>query len=246
MADYRTPSMGATTGAMAADIDAGLRAHMNKVYGLMSMAMVVTAALAYFIGTNNDALALIYNTPLFYAVVFGPLALVLVLNFSFARLSVGALNGIFWGYAALTGASLAVIFAMFDLGEIFVAFGITSVAFLGLSLVGYTTKRDLGPIGSFLIMGAWGLVALSLCSWIFGFSFSGMSFFINIAALVIFAGLTAYYTQSIKNEYLQARQFGGPEAEQYLEKAAIVGALSLYISFIAMFRSILFLLSNND
>lgn len=246
MADYRSPQMTAGAGTHTAEIDAGLRAHMNKVYGLMSVAMVVTALIAYVIGTSQPALAMIYNTPLFYAVVFGPLALVLVLNFSFARLSVGALNGIFWGYAALTGASLAVIFAMFDLGEIFVAFGITSVAFLGLSLVGYTTKRDLGPIGSFLIMGAWGLVALSLCSWIFGFSFSGMSFFINIAALVIFAGLTAYYTQSIKNEYIQARTYGGPEAEQYLEKAAIVGALSLYISFIAMFRSILFLLSSND
>lgn len=246
MADYRNPQMTAGAGVRSADIDVGLRAHMNKVYGLMSAAMVVTALLAYTIGSSNAALAVIYDTPLFYAVVFGPLALVLVLNFSFARLSIAALNGIFWGYAALTGASLAVIFAMFNLGEIFMAFAITSVAFLGLSLVGYTTKRDLGPIGAFLIMGAWGLVALSLASWVFGFAFSGMSFFINVAALVIFAGLTAYYTQSIKNEYLQARQFGGPEAEQYLEKAAIVGALSLYISFIAMFRSILFLLSNND
>lgn len=246
MADYRNPQMTAGTGVRTAAIDEGLRAHMNKVYGLMSIAMVVTAGIAYVIGTNNAALAAIYNTPLFYAVVFGPLALVLVLNFSFARLSVGALNAIFWGYAALTGASLAVIFAMFDLGQIFVAFGITSVAFLGLSLVGYTTKRDLGPIGAFLIMGAWGLVALSLVSFIFGFSFSGMNFFINIAALVIFAGLTAYYTQEIKTTYLQARTQGGPEAEMFLEKAAIIGALSLYISFIAMFRSILFLLNSNE
>ena len=247
MADYRTPGMGATAGVRTAEIDEGLRAHMNKVYGLMSMAMVVTAVLAYAIGTSPIALETIFtNTPLLYAIMFGPLALVLVLNFSFARLSVGALNGIFWAYAALTGASLSVIFQMFNLGEIFVALGITSVAFLGLSLVGYTTKKDLGPIGSFLIMGAWGLIALSLASWIFGFSFSGMTFFINIAALVIFAGLTAYYTQSIKNEYLQARTYGGPEAEMYLEKAAIVGALSLYISFIAMFRSILFLLSGRE
>ena len=130
MADYRNPQMAATAGARSAAIDEVLRAHMNKVYGLMSAAMVVSGLLAYFIGTNNTALATIYNTPLFYAVVFGPLALVLVLNFSFARLSVGALNGIFWAYAALTGASLAVIFAMFNLGEIFMAFAITAVAFL--------------------------------------------------------------------------------------------------------------------
>lgn len=247
MADYRNPQMTAGAGVRTAEIDEGLRAHMNKVYALMSAAMVVTAAIAYTIGSSNAALETIFtNTPLLYAIMFGPLALVLVLNFSFARLSVGALNGIFWAYAALTGASLSVIFVMFDLGQIFTALGITSVAFLGLSLVGYTTKRDLGPMGAFLIMGAWGLVALSLLNFVFGFAGDTMYYVMNIAALGIFAGLTAYYTQSIKTEYLQARQFGGPEAEQYLEKAAIVGALSLYISFIAMFRSILFLLANND
>ncbi|MGJ8611918.1 MAG: Bax inhibitor-1/YccA family protein [Octadecabacter sp.] len=247
MADYRNPQMGASVGARAADIDVGLRAHMNKVYGLMSAAMVVTAAIAYTIGTSNAALETIFtNTPLMYAIMFGPLGLVLVLNFSFARLSVGALNGIFWAYAALTGASLSVIFVMFNLGDIFVALGITSVAFLGLSLVGYTTKRDLGPMGAFLIMGAWGLVALSLLSFVFGFGGDTMYYVMNIAALGIFAGLTAYYTQSIKTTYVEARTYGGPEAEQFLEKAAIVGALSLYISFIAMFRSILFLMNSND
>ena len=118
---------------------------------------------------------------------------------------------------------------------------------MGLSLIGYTTKKDLGPIGSFLIMGAWGLVGLSLVSWIFGLGGEGMFFTINILALGIFAGLTAYYTQEIKNTYLEARTYGGPEAELYLEKAAIVGALSLYISFIAMFRSILYLfMSSNE
>ncbi|MEL6959510.1 MAG: Bax inhibitor-1/YccA family protein [Pseudomonadota bacterium] len=247
MADYRNPQMMTGAGVRTAEIDEGLRAHMNKVYGLMSAAMVVSGAIAYFIGTNNALLTSIFtNQPLFYAIMFGPLALVLVLNFGFARLSVGAINGIFWGYAALTGASLAVIFAVFSLGQIFSAFLITSVAFLGLSLVGYTTKRDLGPIGAFLIMGAWGLVALSLSAWIFGFGGDSLYWTMNVLALVIFAGLTAFYTQSIKNEYLQARTYGGPEAEMYLEKAAIVGALSLYISFIAMFRSILILFYSQD
>lgn len=246
MADYRNPQMTAAAGVRTAEIDEGLRSHMNKVYGLMSAAMVVSGVLAYVIGTNNNLLATIFNTPLFYAVMFGPLALVLVLNFSFARLSVGALNGIFWAYAALTGASLAVIFAVFSLGQIFSAFLVTAVAFLGLSLVGYTTKRDLGPIGAFLIMGAWGLVALSLAAWAFGFGGDGMYWTMNVLALVIFAGLTAFYTQSIKNEYLQARTYGGPEAEQYIEKAAIIGALSLYISFIAMFRSILMLFYSQE
>ncbi len=244
MAEFET--MQTSTGARTAAIDEGLRAHMNKVYGLMSAAMVVTAAIAYAIGNSAYALSIVFNTPLFYAVVFGPLALVLVLNFSFSRLSVPVLNGIFWGYAALTGASLASIFVLFNLGQIASAFMITAVAFLGLSLFGYTTKRDLGPIGAFLIMGAWGLVALGLGIWIFGIQSEAMFLTINVLALVIFAGLTAFYTQSIKNEYLHARTHGGPEAEVYLEKAAIVGALSLYISFIAMFRSILYLFMSND
>ena len=245
MADYQTIRAGA--GVRTAEIDEGLRAHMNKVYGLMSAAMVVSGAIAYFIGTNNQLLASIFsNQPLFYAIMFGPLALVLVLNFGFARLSVGAINAIFWGYAALTGASLSVIFAVFALGDIFSAFLITAVGFLGLSLVGYTTKKDLGPIGAFLVMGAWGLVALSLLNFVFGFGGDGFYWAMNVAALGIFAGLTAYYTQAIKTEYLQARTYGGPEAEAYLEKAAIVGALSLYISFIAMFRSILFLFYNQE
>ena len=246
MADYRNPQMSAQTGARAAHIDEGLRAHMNKVYGLMSLAMLVTAGLAYVIGTSTTLFNAIYGTPLQYAVFFGPLALVLFLNFSFAKLSVVTLNGIFWAYAALTGASLGYIFVFFNIGQIFTAFLITSVAFLGLSLVGYTTKRDLGPIGAFLIMGAWGLVALSLSMWIFGFGGEPMFFAINLLSLVIFAGLTAYYTQSIKNDYIQARTIGGPEAEMYIEKAAIIGALSLYISFIAMFRSLLYLLNSGE
>jgi FtsH-binding integral membrane protein len=130
--------------------------------------------------------------------------------------------------------------------DIFMALAMTSVAFLGLSLVGYTTKKDLGPIGAFLIMGAWGLVGMALLSYAFGFGGEGFYWTLNVLTLVIFAGLTAYYTQSIKNEYLEARQFGGPEAALYLEKAAIVGALSLYISFIAMFRSILYLFMSQD
>lgn len=244
MADFETTHGGAL-GSRTADIDAGLRAHMNKVYGLMSLALLVTAAIAVAIGTSQYALTLIFDTPLFYAVVFGPLALVLVLNFSFHRLPVVMLNGIFWGYAALTGASLASIFVMFNLPDIFVALGSTAVAFLGLSLFGYTTKKDLGPIGAFLIMGAWGLIAVSIGAFFMGGLGDTFYMALNVLTILIFAGLTAYYTQNIKSTYLEVRMHGGPEAEIYLEKAAIVGALSLYISFIAIFRSLLALMGRD-
>lgn len=244
MANYQSARAGSAI--RTAEIDEGLRAHMNKVYGLMSIAMVVTAVIAFVVGTNVPLLTAIYGSPLQYLVMFGPLALVLVLNFSFARLSVGALNVIFWAYAGLIGLSLGYIFVIFSLGQIFTAFLITSVGFLGLSLVGYTTKRDLGPIGSFLIMGAWGLVALGIGLWIFGIQSETMFLVMNVLTLLIFAGLTAYHTQSIKNTYIEARTYGGAEAELFLQKAAIIGALSLYIDFIAMFRSILFLFFSNE
>ena len=238
MADFEITHDNAL-GGRTAGIDTVLRAHMNKVYGLMSLALLVTAAIAVAVGTSDYALTLIFGTPSFYAVVFGPLALVLVLNFSFHRHSVTVLNEIFWGYAALTGASLASIFVLFNLPDNFVALGTTAVAFLGLSLFGYSTKRDLGPIGAFLIMGAWGLVAVSIGAYFMGGLGDTFNMALNALTILIFAGLTAYHTQSIKNTYLEVRTHGGPEAEIYLEKAAIVGALSLYISFIVIFRSLL-------
>ncbi len=244
MAEYQTVQTGA--GVRSAEIDAGLRAHMNKVYGLMSAALLVSFALAYTIAASPAAMNLIFGSPLFYVVVFGPLAFVLVANFAFHRLSVAAINGIFWAYAALTGASLAIIFAMFSMMDIITGLLFTSVAFLGLTLTGYMTKRDLGPIGQVATMMAWGLVAIGIGSFFFGgLGETGFMLF-NVAILGVFAVLTAFSTQEIKNTYLQARQAGGPEAELFLEKAAIIGALQLYISFIAMFRSIMYLFMGDD
>ncbi len=245
MAEFETVQRG-EAGVRSADIDAGLRAYMNKVYGLMSAALFVTFLLAYGISTSEAALSLIFGTPLFYAVVFGPLAFVLVANFAFERLSVGALNGLFWGYAALTGASLASIFVMFDMGQIISGFLYTAIAFLGLSLTGYVSKRDLGPIHQVGIMMAWGLVAVGIVGFFMGgLGATGMWLF-NIAILAVFAILTATSTQQIKNMYLEARTYGGQESALFLEKAAIIGSLQLYISFIAMFRSIMFLFMSDE
>lgn len=245
MADFETIRRSGSS-TSTAEIDAGLRAHMNKVYGLMSAALLVTFGLAYFISSSEAALTLLFGSPLLYVVIFGPLAFVLVANFAFHKLSVAALNGIFWAYAGLTGASLATIFMMFSLPDVITGFLITSIAFLGLSITGYVTKRDLGPIHQIGVMMSWGLVAIGIGAFFFGGMGESMFFIMNIAVLAVFAILTATSTQEIKNTYLEVRHHNSPEAQAYLEKAAIIGSLQLYIAFIAMFRSIMFIFMGRE
>jgi len=247
MATFHQSDIRAGTGASAAAIDEGLRSHMNKVYGLMSGALLMTFAIAFFVSQSAELQALLLlPSPLFYVAAFGPLAFVMIASFGFQRLNVGVINALFWGYAALTGVSLSVIFIMFASSEIIMGLAMTSVAFLGLSLTGYLTKRDLGPIGQVATMMMWGLLAIAIISWFTG-GLGAMGFKLyNIAILGVFAILTAVSTQEVKNTYLEAAYHGGPEAEMFLQKAAILGALNLYISFIAMFRSIMYLFMGGD
>jgi len=244
MAEFDTIRSG--VGTRSAAIDEGLRAYMNKVYGLMSAALFVTFGLAYFVAQSPAAQQVLLVPPIVYAVIFGPLAFVLVANFAFQRLSVAALNGIFWAYAALTGVSLSVIFIMFSFADVVTGFLFTAIAFLGLSITGYVTKRDLGPLNQIAVMMAWGLVAVALIGFFMGGLGATGYWLYNIAILGVFAVLTATSTQGIKNMYLEARYHGGEEAKLFLDKAAIIGALQLYISFIAMFRSIMYLFMNDD
>lgn len=245
MAEYDHVYSGAST-EQDAVIDQGLRAYMNKVYGLMSAALLVTFALAYMVAQSPAAQQVLLVPPIVYAVIFGPLAFVLVANFAFQRLSVGTLNIMFWAYAALTGVSLSVIFMMFSMTSIIMGLLYTAVAFLGLTLTGYLTKRNLGPIGQVASMMTWGLVAIGIFSFFFGGMGAAGAWWYNLAILGVFAVLTATSTQDIKNMYLAARYEGGQEAELFLDKAAIIGALQLYISFIAMFRSIMYLFMGDE
>ncbi len=244
MAEFETVHSGA--GTQSAAIDQGLRAYMNKVYGLMSAALLATFALAFFVAQSPAAQQVLLVPPIVYAVIFGPLAFVLVANFAFHRMSVGTLNLMFWGYAALTGVSLSVIFMMFDMTSVILGLFYTSIAFLGLSLTGYLTKINLGPIGQVATMMAWGLVAIGIFSFFTGGMSANGAWWMHVAILGVFAVLTATSTQDIKNTYLQARHAGGPEAEMFLEKAAIIGSLQLYISFIAMFRSLMYLFMSDE
>ena len=246
MADYSTIRT-AGAGAQAANIDAGLRAHMNKVYGLMSVGMLMTGAVAWAVGTS-DALLSIFRNPetlqpniLGWVVMFAPLIMVFALGAVMNRLSVAGAQLYFYAFAAVMGLSLAWIFKAFTGMSIAQTFVITSIAFSGLSLYGYVTKKDLSGMGTFLVMGVIGLIVAMIVN-IFLAS-TALAFAISAIGVLIFAGLTAYDTQSIKNEYLQHAMAAN---EDWLGKSAIMGALRLYLDFINMFMFLLQLLGNRE
>ena len=245
MAEYDTiRSVG--VGARA-EIDEGLRAHMNKVYGLMSVAMVVTAGVAWAVGSSEQLFSLLRNpvtggmTILGWVVMFLPLGMVFAFGALINRMSVAAAQLFFYAFAAAMGLSLAWIFQVFTGVSITSTFLITAIAFAGLSLYGYATKRDLSAMGTFLMMGLIGLLVAMVVN-IFLAS-SALAFAISVIGVLIFAGLTAYDTQNIKNTYIQHAVNGDQE---WLGKAAIMGALNLYLDFINLFMFLLQFFGNRE
>lgn len=244
-------------GARSAAIDEGLRGYMNRVYGLMAVAMVISGAVAYVIGMDLNAavhgqpttlfsqetLAAMYNGPLRWVIMLAPLGMVLFFGAAMRRMSEGAAQLYFWAFAGLMGLSIASIFALYTGISIAQTFFATAIAFGGLSLYGYTTKKDLSGMGTFLLMGLIGLVVASLVN-IFIAS-SALQFAISVVGVLIFAGLTAYDTQQIKQEYLEIRAMG-PEGEAYVGKSAIGGALRLYLDFLNMFMFLLQFMGNRN
>ena len=240
MADYNTIRT-AGAGTRAVEIDQGLRAHMNKVYGLMSVAMLITGAVAWGVGTSPALINAIFGTPLKWVVMFLPLVMVFAFGALIPRLSVAAAQLFFYVYAGAMGLSLSFIFLVYTGASITQTFLVTAVAFGGLSLYGYTTKRDLSPIGTFLMMGLIGLIVASIVNLFL--ASTALAFAISAIGVVIFAGLTAWDTQNIKNTYLQHAQQGDVE---WLGKAAIMGALSLYLDFINLFMFMLRFMGNRN
>ncbi|MFN3642501.1 MAG: Bax inhibitor-1 family protein [Gemmobacter sp.] len=246
MAQYET-IRGGVAGARAAQIDEGLRAHMNKVYGLMSVGMLLTGGVAWAVGTA-PALTAIFRDPvtmspniLGWIVMFAPLVMVFAFGAVINRLSAAAAQLFFYAYAAVMGLSLSWIFAVFTGISIAQTFLVTAIAFAGLSLYGYTTKKDLSGWGTFLMMGVIGLIVAMIIN-IFLQS-PAIMFAVSILGVLIFAGLTAYDTQSIKNEYLEHAVHGDQE---WLGKSAIMGALRLYLDFINMFMFLLQFMGNRE
>ncbi|MBC7283308.1 Bax inhibitor-1/YccA family protein [Hoeflea sp.] len=240
MADYNTIRAG-RVGAGAVRIDEGLKAHMNKVYGLMSVGLAFTGLVAYFVGSNDALLASIFGSPLKWVVMFAPLAVVFAFGAMINRMSVATAQMVFFGFAALMGLSISYIFAVYTGVSIAQTFLITAIAFAGLSLYGYTTKRDLSAMGAFLVMGLIGLIVASIVN-IFLAS-SAMAFAISVIGVLIFAGLTAFDTQRIKTDYIQHAQVGDAE---WLGKSAILGALTLYLDFLNLFMFLLQFLGNRE
>ncbi len=240
MAEFDRSTIAARTGT-AAVIDEGLRSYMLKVYNYMGIGLIVTGLVAYF--ANQAAVAngqltawgeLLYTSPLMWVVALSPLAFVLVLSFGINKLSVGAAQATFWAFAAVMGLSLSSIFMVYTGASIAKVFFITAATFGAMSLWGYTTKRDLTGMGSFLFMGLIGLIIAMVVNMFVQSSM--LEFAISAIGVLIFAGLTAYDTQRLKMTYYA---LGGNQTA--MSVATSYGALSLYISFINMFQFLLML-----
>ena len=241
MADYQNAVR--RESAAGADIDVGLQAYMTKVYTLMGVAMAITGAVAFFVGNSPALLQAIFGSPLKWVAMFAPLAFVFLFSATINRMSAATAQIVFWAFAAVMGVSISFIFAVYTGASIAQTFFVTAIAFLGLSLYGYTTKRDLSGMGAFLIMGVIGLIVASIVN-IFLAS-SALQFAISVLGVLIFAGLTAYDTQRLKNEYIHFSRMGA-EGAAYLAKGAIMGALSLYLNFLNMFMFLLQFLGNRE
>lgn len=240
MADYETIRT-SRAGARGLQVDEGLRAHMNKVYGLMSGAMVVTAIVAYAVGSNPALVQAIFGSGLKWVVMFAPLVVVFGFSAALNRLSLSTAQILFFVYAALMGLSLSFIFAVYTSVSIAQTFLVTAIAFAGLSLYGYTTKRDLSGFGTFLMMGVIGLIVASVVNLFL--ASPAVTFAVSVLGVLIFAGLTAYDTQNIKSMYVQMAHSGD---EEWLGKSAIMGALQLYLDFVNMFMFLLQFMGNRN
>jgi len=238
----RMSPAGAQAGAV---IDEGLRTYMLKVYNLMALGLAITGIAAYaafqFAFADGQLTAFgqaIYVSPLKWVVMLAPLALVFYMSFRINSMSVSAAQTTFWVYAGLMGLSLSSIFLVYTGQSITQTFFVTAAAFGGLSLYGYTTKRSLSGMGSFLIMGLFGLIIASIVN-IFLAS-SALTFAISAIGVLIFAGLTAYDTQKIKEMYFEA------DSAEAAGRKAIMGALTLYLDFINLFLFMLRFLGNRN
>jgi len=230
---------GALGGAQAERFDAGLRSYMLSIYNYMASGVLLTGIVSVLFASWSGAPAVLFGPgPLKYLVMFSPLAIVFAMSFGQGRFSTSTLKTLFWAYAGLMGVSLSSIFFVYtgtSIGQVFFA---TAASFAGLSLWGYTTKKDLSGFGTFLIMGLIGILVASVIN-IFLQS-TAMGFAISVLGVLIFAGLTAYDTQKLKSMY--AHVAGTP----YEGKVVVMGALELYLDFINMFLFLLRLFGNRD
>lgn len=230
--DPRTaaPARPTSAGTAAAGFDAGLRSYMLSVYNYMASGVLLTGIVALLFAQSGLA-AQVLSTPLAWIIMLAPLGFVMAMSFGINRMSQGTLQTLFWAFAVVMGLSMSSIFLVFTGTSIAQTFFATAAAFAGLSLWGYTTKRDLSGLGTFLVMGVIGLLVAMVINI---FLQSGMlAFAISGIGVLLFAGLTAYDTQRIKSLYFHVA------GTDMMGKTVIMGALSLYLDFINMFTFLL-------
>ena len=225
-------------------IDEGLRAYMLKVYNYMASGILITGFISLILFKLSVVTALdgsiagltslgnaLYNSALMWVVMLAPLGVVFYMSFGIKNMTASKAQGTFWVFAALMGASLSSIFLIYTGASITRVFFITSGTFGAMSIYGYTTKRDLTKLGSFLMMGLFGIIIASIVNM---FMKSTMMYYvISILGVLIFVGLTAYDTQKIKNMYLAS------DSGEIMGKKAVMGALTLYLDFINLFIMLL-------
>ncbi len=223
-------SAGAVGTGRTGVFDQGLRRHMLSIYNYMASGVLLTGVVALL--TASTGLALSFASgPLMWIVALSPLAIVFAMSFGAQRFSTSTLQALFWGFAVLMGLSLSTIFLVYTGGSIAATFFATAGAFAGLSLYGYTTQRDLSGFGSFLIMGVIGLIIASVINMFL--QSAALMWAVSFLGVLIFAGLTAYDTQRLKEQYSHIR------GTEWAGKAVVLGALSLYLDFINMFLFLL-------
>ena len=237
--DPRTTGVNAaaSVGVPRAARDAGLRSYMLSVYNYMASGVLLTGIVALLFA-NSGLAAQVLSTPLRWAIMFAPLAFVMVMSFGMNRLSTGTLQLLFWAFATVMGLSMSSIFLVFTGTSIAQTFFAVAVGFLGLSLYGYTTKKDLSGFGTFLIMGVIGLLVAIVINLFL--QSPAMTMAISAIGVLLFAGLTAYDTQKIKSMYAYVA------GTDMMGKVVIMGALNLYLDFINMFTFLLSFMGNRE
>jgi FtsH-binding integral membrane protein len=226
------PRYGYGSGAQTQTLfDEGLRQHMLRVYNYMALGLVITGIVAFIVGSTPALYVPIFQTPLKWVVMLAPLAFVFFFSFRIQSMSSSTAQMTFWAFCAVMGLSLASVFLVFTKTSIAQTFFITAAMFGAISLYGYTTKRDLSKMGSFLMMGLFGIIIAGIVNIFLGSS--ALQFAISVIGIVVFDGLTAYDTQSIKEQYSENYD------QESNQKLAVFGALSLYLNFVNIFQLLL-------
>jgi uncharacterized protein len=227
----------AAAGAQAR-LDEGLRQHMLGIYRNMGIGLAITGLVALGVASSPALVQLIFGTPLKWVAMFAPLAFIFFFQFRLDRMSTSGARTAFFAFAGVMGVSLASIFLVFTNTSIATAFFAAAAMFAGLSLVGYTTKRDLTGLGNFLFIGLIAIIGASLVNLFLGSGLLQMA--VSAIGVLVFAGLTAWDTQRLKSEYLAYGRSQGAE------KLAIWGALTLYLNFVNMFQFLLTLMGQRE